>query len=782
MIPPPSNDQPSPGHLPQRGPAPNPGNGALKPTEIFVPTPRGRQMLSGQKVNMNASAFKNALRRRWLLVLLVGPIVAGLAAVGAYFGYALLDTRTHTAYVMMPIKTAQEVDNVRQTNPDHSGSYQRAQRQLASSRLVLNHALKNPKVAGLAVVKEERDPVQWLEKRIQVDYAGGQEFLRISMSGSDPKELQVFVAAVQDSYWSEVVLKEHAKRMLKVERLREIAQKYEGKLKNRLSVFKDLAEAADGHDKKDLETKKMHALQQLHALQADLIQLRRGAREYQVDLAAQMARLQSMSDPKMAAELARNDPLIEELMNRDTAVSRLKADEEAILKKIADVKKVAPPASVAQLVYPHEKQLESVRAELNRKREELRPILVRQLRERSQAELQLSVHLLRAKIERTEQLEKSLNDEIKSCERNSKSLTGKAVEMAPLKAEIENIEAIWKKASLEAELLEAERNTPPRIEKQQDDPYVIESEHSKRRLMASGGAALAALALFLAAVTWLEVRARRIATVDEVVHGLGMTVLGALPAWRSPAGRRLIGYNSYRDIHWQSLFTESVDATRTVLLHAARQEDLRVILVTSAVSGEGKTSLSTHLATSLARAGRRTLLVDCDLRNPAAHRLFDLPLSPGFSEVLRADAELSTAIQETSVPALWMITAGQCDERSLQGLTQDDARVLFARLKEQFEFVVVDSAPVLPVADSLLLAQHVDAVLFSILRDVSRIPMVYTAYQRLEQLGARMLGAVVSGAREESQGYSYGYYGYGYGYGSPRASGGAPSESSETPA
>jgi Mrp family chromosome partitioning ATPase len=81
---------------------------------------------------------------------------------------------------------------------------------------------------------------------------------------------------------------------------------------------------------------------------------------------------------------------------------------------------------------------------------------------------------------------------------------------------------------------------------------------------------------------------------------------------------------------------------------------------------------------------------------------------------------------------------------------------LLDRLKGEFEFIVLDSCPVLPVADSLLVAKHADCVVFSILREVSRLPKVYAAYQRLEMLGVHMLGAVINGTRED-----YGTYGYG---------------------
>ena len=195
---------------------------------------------------------------------------------------------------------------------------------------------------------------------------------------------------------------------------------------------------------------------------------------------------------------------------------------------------------------------------------------------------------------------------------------------------------------------------------------------------------------------------------------------------------------------------------RAMLLHASRRDGTRVVMVASAMKGEGKTSLACHLATSLARAGRRTLLIDCDLRSPACHRLFDLPAGPGPLRGPRGGLRhrgRDPRGARTRGPAL--LTAGRMDALALQGLSQDGLRSLLDELRTRYDFIVVDSAPVLPVADSLLVGQAVDAVIFSVMRDVSRLPMVYEAHERLAALGVRMIGAVVAGVQETSHAYEY---------------------------
>src|SRR5262249_7965470 len=186
-------------------------------------------------------------------------------------------------------------------------------------------------------------------------------------------------------------------------------------------------------------------------------------------------------------------------------------------------------------------------------------------------------------------------------------------------------------------------------------------------------------------------------------------------------------------------------------------ESLRILMVTSAFGGEGKTMLSSHLATSMARAGHRTLLIDCDLRRPSLHKLFEQPLGPGLSEVLQGRADLGAAVRPSQVPGLWVLTAGDCQGQAPQVLDQGRLAALFHQLRQQYDYIVVDSAPVLPVADSQLIGQHVDGVLLSVLRDVSRLPSLYAAYERLTMLKINILGAVVHGAAASSYEPPYRY-------------------------
>src|SRR5262249_46450714 len=158
---------------------------------------------------------------------------------------------------------------------------------------------------------------------------------------------------------------------------------------------------------------------------------------------------------------------------------------------------------------------------------------------------------------------------------------------------------------------EVEIQAPRRITTLEDT--AVEPNKSKRIQMAGLGFC-GVFGMIAFGIAWLEFRARKVSSGDEVAHGLRIPLLGSLPVLPERARRGLLSPGQPRDRDWQARLTECVDSTRLALVHTARAESLRVIMVTSAFGGEGKTMLSSHVAISMARSGYRTLLVDCDLR------------------------------------------------------------------------------------------------------------------------------------------------------------------------
>ena len=288
------------------------------------------------------------------------------------------------------------------------------------------------------------------------------------------------------------------------------------------------------------------------------------------------------------------------------------------------------------------------------------------------------------------------------------------------------------------------------------EPAFVPNERDFRRpiklSLASAGFVFACL---LGGVCLLETRGRRVYTSGDLRNSLGMPVLGTLPKLPPAACVRSAANLAGGDPKYG--MTEAVDAIRTVLLHAPRVEGVRVILVASASEGEGKTTLASHLAASLARSWRKTLLIDGDLRNPNQHQPFDLPVGPGFCEALRGEVEFEDAIKETPISRLWLLPAGKVDAHALQALAQEGVSAIFEWLGDQYDFIIIDSSPILPVPDALMLGKQADGVLLSVMKDVSRTPAIYQAQQRLAALQIRILGTVIIGEKAERYGHPVDY-------------------------
>jgi capsular exopolysaccharide synthesis family protein len=191
--------------------------------------------------------------------------------------------------------------------------------------------------------------------------------------------------------------------------------------------------------------------------------------------------------------------------------------------------------------------------------------------------------------------------------------------------------------------------------------------------------------------------------------------------------------------------TESIDGVRTILMHDSTAHRRQVVLVTSAATMEGRTTVASQLAASLARAGRRTLLIDGDLRRPALHALFDVPLEDGLCEVLRAEVDVADVIRPTHAEGLWLLTAGYCDIDAIHALATEQMQPVFDKLRAEYDFVIIDGAPVLGMSDALIFGQYSDGAILSVRRDHSQMPKISHAAELLRGVGIRIIGAVVNG-------------------------------------
>jgi capsular exopolysaccharide synthesis family protein len=207
---------------------------------------------------------------------------------------------------------------------------------------------------------------------------------------------------------------------------------------------------------------------------------------------------------------------------------------------------------------------------------------------------------------------------------------------------------------------------------------------------------------------------------------------------------------------------EAYRGVRTQLYFSTRGQAHQVVQITSPNPGDGKSTLAANLAISIAQSGKRVVLLDCDFRRPRVHRLFRLDRPEiGLASVMAGEADLAAATQPCpAVPNLSLMPCGPRPANPAELLTSPKFQEVLAELRDAYDFVVIDSPPVLAVSDPSAVAPRADGVLMVFRMTKSAGPAAERAREQLLAVGARLIGVVVNATADRAGGYS----GYGYGY------------------
>jgi receptor protein-tyrosine kinase len=218
--------------------------------------------------------------------------------------------------------------------------------------------------------------------------------------------------------------------------------------------------------------------------------------------------------------------------------------------------------------------------------------------------------------------------------------------------------------------------------------------------------------------------------------------------------------------HPLSPAAESYRSLRTSLQFVRQERPLRTLVVTSPAAAEGKTSTVANLGAVFAQAGERVVLVSCDLRRPRLAEFFGLDEQIGLTTVLLGEQSLAEVVQPVSGhETLWLLGAGRVPANPAELLNGPAARELFAALRAEFDLVLIDSPPVLPVTDAAVLSKDADGTLMVVAAGQTKRVDLRRAAEKLAQVNAPMVGTVLNEVTRQT-GYGYGSgYGYGYGYG-----------------
>lgn len=258
----------------------------------------------------------------------------------------------------------------------------------------------------------------------------------------------------------------------------------------------------------------------------------------------------------------------------------------------------------------------------------------------------------------------------------------------------------------------------------------------------------------------LDERIRDVGDLEQVTHGL--PTLALVPEVEKGHDHTFV---AARD-DARSPQAEAFRSLRTAVKFAGLDRPLKVIQITSPSQGEGKTTTVANLAVALAQGGDRVAIVCCDLRRPHVQERFGVDLTPGLTDVLVGDATLAEALRRYDANIL-VLPAGSPPPNPSELLSSNKAAAVIKALAEEFDVVLIDSTPVLPVTDALVVSRFVDATLVVVDSRSTARKAVGRTLQMLGQVNAPVLGVVLNGiATGGSRGYGYGY-GYSYEPASP---------------
>ncbi len=269
---------------------------------------------------------------------------------------------------------------------------------------------------------------------------------------------------------------------------------------------------------------------------------------------------------------------------------------------------------------------------------------------------------------------------------------------------------------------------------------------------------LAGLVVGVAVSVLRELLDTTVKSTDEVAV-LGAPALGTTVYATSKDGKSaLVEPNAYTPE------AEALRQIRTNLQFVDVDNPPRVVVLTSSLPGEGKTTTSVNLAIAMSMAGVRTILVDADLRRPKIAEYTGLVGAAGLTTVLSGRADLDDVLQPYGDTGLTVLPSGPTPPNPSELLGSQHMAALLATLRERADLVIIDSPPLLPVTDAAVLSNQADGAILVVRHGKATREHVKSSMERLVAVDARLLGAILSMVRAGGSG-SYGYgYGYGYGY------------------
>ena len=207
----------------------------------------------------------------------------------------------------------------------------------------------------------------------------------------------------------------------------------------------------------------------------------------------------------------------------------------------------------------------------------------------------------------------------------------------------------------------------------------------------------------------------------------------------------------------KSISAEAYRSLRTSIKFSSVDKPIKTIVVTSSIPGEGKSTISGNLAITLSQSGARVLLIDCDLRKPSIHKKFRVVNDLGLTDILVDKCSLKDVIKKID-EYLFMITAGTIPPNPSEIVGSNSMEDLIKELSLSFDYIVMDTPPVIPVTDPLLLAAKSDATIIVVRARKTKEKIIRQAYDELIKVNSNIIGSILNDSETKTNNSYYEYY------------------------
>lgn len=208
----------------------------------------------------------------------------------------------------------------------------------------------------------------------------------------------------------------------------------------------------------------------------------------------------------------------------------------------------------------------------------------------------------------------------------------------------------------------------------------------------------------------------------------------------------------------KSPISEAYRGVRTNMQFANVDRDYQSVLVTSSTAGEGKTTTLCNIAGTLADSGKKVIIVDCDLRKPRIHKFFNISNHFGVTDILLNGGSYHEAVHASSHKGIWVIPSGKIPTNPSEILNSDAMKRFIEDLKSDFDYIFIDTPPVVPVTDAVIMSTYIDRVILVCASGDLEIDMAKKAKESLERVGANFLGVVLNKVPVNTSKYQNYYY------------------------